>query len=114
MRKRRVYGEVTKRFYRSEMVDCPKCGTRNRVEDSDELQTWVLDPAGRIRAARASVNQPIAVEPRSAHCRLSSNPQNGVHYDEDFQRSLIRPDASWLLEDHLCCPTPAMAPEWRC
>jgi CRISPR-associated exonuclease Cas4 len=44
-------------------------GTRHQVENTPELRASVLDIAGQIRAARARVNEPIAVDPRPGQCR---------------------------------------------
>jgi CRISPR/Cas system-associated exonuclease Cas4 (RecB family) len=44
-------------------------GTRHRVENTEELRAWVLELAGRIRAARANVRQPIPVSPWPGQCR---------------------------------------------
>jgi CRISPR-associated exonuclease Cas4 len=44
-------------------------GTRHRVENDPALRALVLDLAGQIRAARASVDQPIPVHPVSSQCR---------------------------------------------
>ena len=47
------------------------CGddTRHRIENTAELRAWVLDLAGRIRAARAAVTVPIVVNPAAGQCR---------------------------------------------
>ncbi len=44
-------------------------GTRHRIENSDGLRSWVLDLAREIRAKRAVVDQPIAVDPTPGQCR---------------------------------------------
>jgi CRISPR-associated exonuclease Cas4 len=44
-------------------------GSRHRVENTAELRAWVLDLAGQIRAARAAVTVPIAVNPTPGQCR---------------------------------------------
>ena len=44
-------------------------GKRHRIDNTDDLRAWVLDLAGRIRAARAVVNQPIPVNPVPGQCR---------------------------------------------
>jgi CRISPR-associated exonuclease Cas4 len=44
-------------------------GTRERVENTEELRAFVLDVAARIRAARAALRQPIVVDPRPGQCR---------------------------------------------
>ena len=44
-------------------------GARHRIENTDELRAWVMELAGRIRAARADVKQPIEVHPRSGQCQ---------------------------------------------
>jgi len=44
-------------------------GSRHRVENSDDLRAWVLDLAGRIRAAREAVRVPIPVQPVPGQCR---------------------------------------------
>lgn len=43
-------------------------GTRERVENAQELRAWVLDLSGQIRAARAAVNEPIPVNPTAGQC----------------------------------------------
>jgi CRISPR-associated exonuclease Cas4 len=43
-------------------------GSRHRVENTAELRAWVLDLAGRIRAARAAVSVPIQVTPVPGQC----------------------------------------------
>jgi CRISPR-associated exonuclease Cas4 len=45
-------------------------GARHRIENTEELRAWVLDLAGRIRAARARVGEVIPVEPKPRQCRL--------------------------------------------
>lgn len=44
-------------------------GTRHRVENTEELRAWVLELAGQVRSARASVTQPIPVNPVPGQCR---------------------------------------------
>jgi CRISPR-associated exonuclease Cas4 len=44
-------------------------GMRHRIDNDDALRTWVLDLAGRIRAARKAVTLPIAVNPKPGQCR---------------------------------------------
>ena len=44
-------------------------GTRHRVENTEELRAWVLELAGRIRAARADLGRPIKVDPKPGQCR---------------------------------------------
>jgi CRISPR-associated exonuclease Cas4 len=44
-------------------------GKRHRVENDAKLKAWVLDLAGQIRAARASVYDEIPVSPRPGQCR---------------------------------------------
>jgi CRISPR/Cas system-associated exonuclease Cas4 (RecB family) len=44
-------------------------GTRRTVENTDELRAWVLDIVDQIRAARASVAEPIPVQPVPGQCR---------------------------------------------
>jgi hypothetical protein len=44
-------------------------GTRHRIDNSEDLRAWVLDLAGRIRAARARVTVPIPVNPVAGQCR---------------------------------------------
>jgi CRISPR/Cas system-associated exonuclease Cas4 (RecB family) len=44
-------------------------GARHRVENTKELRAWVLELAGKIRAARADRAQPIPVDSRPAQCR---------------------------------------------
>jgi len=43
-------------------------GTRHRIENTEELRSWVLDLAGQIRAARKAVTEPIPVDPIPAQC----------------------------------------------
>ena len=43
-------------------------GTRQRVENTEELRAWVLGLAGQIRAARARVGEAIPVDPRPGQC----------------------------------------------
>jgi CRISPR/Cas system-associated exonuclease Cas4 (RecB family) len=47
-------------------------GQRHRVENGDALRAWVLELAGRIRAARAAVGAPIRVTPAPGQCRPCS------------------------------------------
>src|SRR4051812_11570439 len=52
-------------------------GQRHQAENTGELPAWVLDPAGPIRAARASVTPPITVEPKPCPyrpCWMSAPP----------------------------------------
>jgi CRISPR-associated exonuclease Cas4 len=44
-------------------------GTRQRIDNTEDLRAWVLELAGQIRAARAAVNQPIPVHPKPGQCR---------------------------------------------
>jgi CRISPR/Cas system-associated exonuclease Cas4 (RecB family) len=44
-------------------------GVRHKVENTEELRAWVLELAGRIRAARANVRQLIPVSPWPGQCR---------------------------------------------
>jgi CRISPR-associated exonuclease Cas4 len=44
-------------------------GSRHRIENTAELRAWVLDLAGRIRAARAELARPIKVNPVPGRCR---------------------------------------------
>ena len=44
-------------------------GTRQRIDNTEELRAWVLELAGRIRAARAAVERVIAVHPLPGQCR---------------------------------------------
>jgi len=44
-------------------------GTRQRIDNTEELRGWVLELAGRIRAARAEVERPIPVNPWPGQCR---------------------------------------------
>jgi CRISPR-associated exonuclease Cas4 len=44
-------------------------GTRERVENTDDLRAWVLGVADQIRAARAAVGEAIPVDPRPGQCR---------------------------------------------
>ena len=39
-------------------------GSRHKVENTELLRVWVLEVAERIRAARASVTEPIPVHPK--------------------------------------------------
>jgi CRISPR/Cas system-associated exonuclease Cas4 (RecB family) len=59
----------------AEFVYCPEQWrlqegrTRHQVDNTAELRAWVLDIAAQIRAARARVGEPIAVNPRPGQCR---------------------------------------------
>ncbi len=44
-------------------------GGRHRIENDDALRAWVLELAGRIRAARAAVTAPLPVAPYPGQCR---------------------------------------------
>jgi CRISPR-associated exonuclease Cas4 len=44
-------------------------GARHRIENTEELRSWVLELAGQIRAARAELNQPILVNPAPGQCQ---------------------------------------------
>jgi len=44
-------------------------GTRHKIENTAELQDWVLKVADQIRAARARITQPIQVTPKPGQCR---------------------------------------------
>ncbi|MBX9583815.1 MAG: Dna2/Cas4 domain-containing protein [Gemmataceae bacterium] len=44
-------------------------GTRHRVENDEQLRAWVLDLAGRIRAARREPGEPLPVRPVPGQCR---------------------------------------------
>jgi CRISPR-associated exonuclease Cas4 len=44
-------------------------GTRHRIENDDRLRAWVLELVEGIRAARAAITQPIAVNPSPGQCR---------------------------------------------
>ena len=44
-------------------------GTRRRIENTEELQAWVLDLAEHVRAARARVGEVISVNPTPSQCR---------------------------------------------
>jgi CRISPR-associated exonuclease Cas4 len=44
-------------------------GRRHRIENDDGLRAWVLDLAGRIRAARRAVGSPIPVTPKPGQCK---------------------------------------------
>lgn len=44
-------------------------GTRHRMDNSEELMSWVLELVGHIRAARARIMQPIKVNPKPGQCR---------------------------------------------
>lgn len=44
-------------------------GTRHRVENTEELKSWVLGLVDQIRAARAAVAVPIPVNPTLGQCR---------------------------------------------
>jgi CRISPR-associated exonuclease Cas4 len=44
-------------------------GTRHRIANDDALREWVLELAGKIRAARAAVGAPIRVTPVAGQCR---------------------------------------------
>jgi CRISPR-associated exonuclease Cas4 len=43
-------------------------GTRHRIDNEEGLRVWVLDLAGRIRAARAQVSAAIPVNPSPGQC----------------------------------------------
>jgi CRISPR/Cas system-associated exonuclease Cas4 (RecB family) len=50
-------------------------GTRHRIVNDDALRAWVLELAGKIRAARADLRRPIPVNPapgQCAHCGVRS------------------------------------------
>jgi CRISPR-associated exonuclease Cas4 len=42
-------------------------GTRHKIENTQELRSWVLELAGQIRAARAAVSVPIPGRRSAAH-----------------------------------------------
>jgi CRISPR-associated exonuclease Cas4 len=44
-------------------------GKRHQIDNTAELRAWVLDLAGRTRAARAAITQPIPVNPKPGQCR---------------------------------------------
>ena len=44
-------------------------GTRHQIDNTPELRAWVLGISDQIRAARAAVTVPIAVNPSPAQCR---------------------------------------------
>ena len=44
-------------------------GSRHRIDNTAELRAWVLGMAGRIRAARAAVGEPMTVNPSPGQCR---------------------------------------------
>jgi CRISPR/Cas system-associated exonuclease Cas4 (RecB family) len=44
-------------------------GTRERVDNTDDLRAWVLGVADQVRAARARVGEAISVDPRPGQCR---------------------------------------------
>lgn len=44
-------------------------GERHRIENDAALRAWVIDLAGRIRAARRQVATPILVHPMPGQCR---------------------------------------------
>lgn len=44
-------------------------GARHCIENDEALKAWVLELAGRIRAARAAVKLPIPVTPAPGQCR---------------------------------------------
>jgi CRISPR-associated exonuclease Cas4 len=44
-------------------------GARHRIENTEELRAWVLELAGRIRAARGAVMVPIPVDRKPGQCR---------------------------------------------
>ena len=44
-------------------------GTRNRIENTEELRAWVLGLVARIRAARAELTRPVPVSPWPGQCR---------------------------------------------
>ena len=45
-------------------------GTRHKIDNTKELRAWVLELAGRIRVARATVGQPILVNASPSQCRV--------------------------------------------
>ena len=51
-------------------------GTRHRVENTDELQAWVLEVADQIRAARRQTAEMIPVNPRPGQCRSCGQREN--------------------------------------
>jgi CRISPR-associated exonuclease Cas4 len=44
-------------------------GTRHRIENTEELRTWVLHVAGQIRVAKARIDERIKVPPAPGQCR---------------------------------------------
>lgn len=44
-------------------------GSRHRIENDEALRAWVLELAGQIREARATVAVPITVHPKPGQCR---------------------------------------------
>ena len=46
-------------------------GSRHQIDNSEELRALVLELAGQILAARATVGVPISVEPKPGQCRPS-------------------------------------------
>jgi CRISPR-associated exonuclease Cas4 len=44
-------------------------GRRHRVENDAKLRAWVLELAGKVRAARGRLHRPLPVGPRPALCR---------------------------------------------
>ena len=45
-------------------------GTRQRIDNTEQLRAWVLELAARIRAARANLGQPIPVNASPSQCRV--------------------------------------------
>jgi CRISPR-associated exonuclease Cas4 len=46
-------------------------GTRHKIDNTEELRTWVLEVADQIREARRRVAEPIPVDPNPGQCRPS-------------------------------------------
>jgi CRISPR-associated exonuclease Cas4 len=44
-------------------------GTRHRIDNTEELRSWVLEMVKQIKAARKAVTVPIQVDPAPNQCR---------------------------------------------
>jgi len=44
-------------------------GSRHKIDNTEQLRSWVLDIANQIRAARKAVTVPISVNPSVGQCR---------------------------------------------
>jgi CRISPR-associated exonuclease Cas4 len=71
-------------------------GSRHKVENTTELQAWVLDLAKQIRAARVKVSQPIPVNPKPGQCRPCGN--GGIASRPDHEENRERQTAGFGTE----------------